>query len=132
MLAFTCDGETVKYQKLRNVTVGGQAADWVEPKVPLPRLGPLDLRPVVAFLAAGDLLVPARAVGDRRHDPRRFVAVRPILIPILLQTGCLSLVAFTQEFRFQFPVYMIALLYSGYFLFCTPRRDATPASLPGR
>ena len=51
----------------------------------------------------------------------------PFLIPILLHTGCLLLVAMTQEFRYQFPIYMIGL-YGGYFLFCVPRRvDVGPA-----
>ncbi len=46
------------------------------------------------------------------------------LIPILLQSGCLSLAALSHEFRFQFPIYMTALIYSGHFLFCVPRWNA--------
>ena len=53
------------------------------------------------------------------------VRFSPFLIPVLLQTGCLSLASSSQDFRYQFPVYMIGLLYSGYFLFCIPRHLST-------
>ena len=123
-VAFT-HGESLKYQKLRDVTVGGQAADWVEPKVPLPgwvgwTFGHswLFWRPAIyLYLIVLSVLIAMLRAASLRYGV--------FLIPILLQTGGLSLAAFTQEFRFQFPIYMIGLLYGGYFLFCIPRRKPT-------
>lgn len=121
-VAFQPD-EQAKYQRLRDyATCEPAKVQWVEPQAPLPRavawtFGRLWLfwRPALYLY----LILFAVVIAALREGSLRLC---PFLIPVLLQTGTLSLAAFTQEFRFQFPVYMIALLYGGYFLFCVPRR----------
>ena len=118
-------GGKAKYQKLRDLSVSGpDNVDWVEPKVPLPGFVDWTFRHMWLFWRPAlylYLILFSVVIAMIREGSMRF---GPFLIPIFLQTGCLSLVALTQEFRFQFPIYMIGLLYGGYFLFCGPRRVA--------
>jgi hypothetical protein len=115
-----------KYQKVRDISTSGpDNADWVEPTVPLPgfvewtfRNTWLFWRPAIYLYA----ILFAVAIAMIREGSWRYAA---FLIPIALQTGCLSIAALSHEFRFQFPVYMIALLYGGYFLFCSPANQIT-------
>jgi hypothetical protein len=114
-------GKKLKYQRLRDFHVSGDDnVDWVEPKVPLPggvdwtfRNAWLFWRPALhLYLILFSLVIAMLREGSAR--------LAPFVIPILLQTGCLALAAMTQEFRYQFPIYMIGLLYGGFFLFCIP------------
>ncbi len=116
-------GKSAKYQKLRDFHVSGdENVDWVEPKVPLPGVVNWTFRNTWLFWRPAlylYLILFSMAIAMLREGSTR---VAPLLIPVLLQTGCLALAALTQEFRYQFPIYMIGLLYGGYFLFCVAGR----------
>jgi hypothetical protein len=51
-----------------------------------------------------------------------------LLAPIGLHSFCLALVVPSQDFRYQFPVYLTSLLLSGFLLLCVP----APAAQSGR
>ena len=118
-VAFTPGGK-LKYQKFRDRDGN---FDWVEPKVPLPGLAWTFHNTWLFWRSALYLhvILFSSAIAMIRGGLARLGA---FLIPILLQTGCLSLVSLTQEFRYQFPVYMIGWLYGGHLLLCVPRRAA--------
>jgi hypothetical protein len=52
----------------------------------------------------------------------------PLLVPLGLHTCFLALVVLSQEFRFQYAVYLVSVLYSGYLLFCIPRARGANSS----
>ena len=115
-------GEKPSYQKLRDLRGGGpDNVAWVEPQVPLPGVVNWTFRNTWLFWRPAlylYLILFALAIAMLRGGSR----FAPFLVPVLLQTGCLSLAVLSQEFRYQFPIYMIGLLYGGYFLFCVPRQ----------
>jgi hypothetical protein len=124
-------GATPKYQKLRDVRadVPGNV-EWVEPCVPLPRVVDWTFRNSWLFWRPAlylHLIVFSVAIAALRGGSARFV---PFLLPIFLQSACLALTAPSQDFRFQFPIYLIGLLYGGYFLFCEGRHSACPDGSP--
>jgi hypothetical protein len=115
-------GPPLQYQVLRRVHDNGQAAfDWVEPRGPLLRIVGktfrhqwLFWRPAIYLYL---ILLSAGIAMLRSRSPRYGL----ILLPLLLHSGFLPAVCLSQEFRFQFPVYLVSLLYSGFLLFCVGR-----------
>jgi hypothetical protein len=116
-----------RYQVLRDVQDDGQPQfEWVESQLPLPgivaatfRQKWLFWRPAVYLYLV--LLSTGIAVWRSRSP-----AYGVLLIPLGLHTGLLAAVSLSQEFRFQFPVYLVSILYSGFLLFCVPRRGSSP------
>ncbi|MGA2064055.1 MAG: hypothetical protein ABSG86_03755 [Thermoguttaceae bacterium] len=119
------EGPPVRYQVLREVKGNGAAVvEWLEPRVPLPRIVAKTFRQKWLFWRPAIylyLVVLAAVIAMLRSRSPRYGL---ILLPLLLHTGFLAAVTMSQEFRFQFPVYLVSVLYSGFLLFCTPRAVA--------
>ena len=49
-----------------------------------------------------------------------------ILLPLLLHSGFLATIGLAKDFRYQFSVYLVSLLYSGFLLFCVRRSQGEP------
>jgi hypothetical protein len=115
-------GPPLQYQVLRRVQDNGQAVvEWVEPRLLLPRIVGktfrhqwLFWRPAIYLYL---ILLSAGIAMLRSRSPRYGL----ILLPLLLHSGFLPAVCLSQEFRFQFPVYLVSVLYSGFLLFCVRR-----------
>ena len=116
------EGPPPRYQVLRRVQDKGQPTfEWVEPRLPWPRiLGRtfrhkwLFWRPAIYLYL---ILLSAGIAMLRSRSP----AYGLMLLPLLLHNGCLVVLSPGEEFRYQFPVYLVSILYSGFLFFCVPR-----------
>ena len=127
------EGPPLHYQVLRGVQDDGRPlVEWVEPRVPLPwlvgqtfRQKWLFWRPAIYLYL---ILLSTGIAMLRSRSPRYGL----ILLPLLLHSGFLAAVCLSPEFRFQFPVCLVTVLYSGFLLFCVPRAAAgrIPAGCP--
>jgi hypothetical protein len=127
------EGPPLRYQVLRGVQDDGQVVfEWVEPRLPLPRIVAQTFRQKWLFWRAAIylylILLSTGIAMLRSRSPRYGL----LLLPLLLHSGLLAAVCLSPEFRFQFPVYLVTVLYSGFLLFCVPRAAAgrTPAGCP--
>jgi hypothetical protein len=116
------EGPPPRYQVLRRVQNDGRAVfDWVEPRLPLPRIVGKTFRHQWLFWRAAIylylILLSAGIAMLRSRSPRYGL----ILLPLLLHSGFLATIGLAQDFRYQFSVYLVSLLYSGFLLFCVRR-----------
>ena len=124
IVAFT-EGPPLRYQVLRGVQGDGQPlVEWVEPRLPLPWIVGQTFRQKWLFwrtaLYLYLILFSTGIAMLRSRAPRCGL----ILLPLLLHSGFLAAVSLSPEFRFQFPVCLVTVLYSGFLLFCVPRAAA--------
>jgi hypothetical protein len=115
-------GPPLRYQVLRRVQNDGRAVfEWVEPRLPLPRIVGKTFRHQWLFWRAAIylyLIVLSAGIAMLRSRAPRYGL---ILLPLLLHSGVLAMIGLAQDFRYQFSVYLVSLLYSGFLLFCVRR-----------